>query len=81
MLTNLFQAVIDGLSALADAAGRLPDSPFSNIHAVAVDNDVLATIAWIIPFDAIIALLTTWGAGIILWYLAKLPLRWIKIAE
>ena len=81
MLTSLIQLLIDGLAGLASLANSLPGSPFYNISAVTLDNQLLAFIAWIIPFEAIISLLSSWGVAIGLWYVVKMPMRWAKLIQ
>jgi len=81
MLTELVQGIIDGLGNVTDAAEVLPLSPFYQIQAVAVDNEILAFISWLVPFEAIIPLMYSWLAAISVWYLAKKALRWARLIQ
>lgn len=82
MLTDLFQVVIDGVSSVGGGvADMLPTSPFRNIRAVTVSNEILANIAWLVPFNEIIALLSAWLSAIVIWYISKKALRWMKIIQ
>jgi uncharacterized membrane protein len=81
MLTNLINALIRGIATLVDFINVLPTSPFQSINAVMVDSQVLAFIAWFVPFEAIIGLLQAWIAAIITWYISKKALRWMKLIQ
>ena len=81
MLTDLLQSFINGVSNIGNVADMLPGSPFNSINAVKLDNQILASIAWFIPFNEMIALLNAWLAAIVVWYLAKKALRWMKMIQ
>jgi len=76
MLTQLIQSLINiGTAALS----MLPMSPFIGIQQVVVDSELLSWLAWFIPFDAIVALLSAWCVAIAVWYIATKALRWAKM--
>ena len=81
MLTNMIQSLLDGIGNLMDATSGLPGSPFRNIEAVTVDNQILGMIAWFVPFNAIISLLQSWLVSVGIWYLAKKSMRWSKLIQ
>ena len=81
MLTDLVQAIINGLGTLTNVVYALPVSPFVHVNAVVLDNEILGMIAWFIPFGPIIGLLQGWLIAIAVWYMAKKGLRWMKMIQ
>ena len=80
MLLELFQSIIDGFAdILALIVGLLPPSPFLAVESVMIDSELLSFIAWLVPFPQIIALLTAWGAAIMVYYVYMVIARWIKL--
>ena len=81
MLTTLFQGIIDGIGGLLNVFNVLPTSPFLSINAVTIDNRILGMLSWLVPFDAIIALLNAWLTAITIFYISKKALRWMKMIQ
>jgi len=81
MLTLFIQLIINGLGGLVNAAEVLPTSPFANAQAVTLDNELLAMLAWFVPFPQIIAVLQAWVIAIGTWYLAMKGMRWMKLIQ
>lgn len=83
MLFKLFQGVIDALAGLLNiVVAVLPKSPFhGRWQSLALDNELLSGLAWIVPFKAIIALSSAWLVAIGVFYIHMIVLRWIKAIE
>lgn len=82
MLLTLLQSIIDGFgSILAGIVFLLPKSPFQAIDALTVGNDLLSSLAWLVPFPQIIALLEAWVGAIMLYYVYMAIMRWIKLIK
>jgi hypothetical protein len=75
MITDVLNAIVN---LGGNIANLLPLSPFTQIEKIKVSNDVLGAIAWIVPFNEIIALLEAWVLAIAVWYVAQKILRWSK---
>ncbi len=82
MLTELAQNIINGLGGLLDTvSSALPLSPFSHLSQLPIDNNILAFVAWLVPFPQIVALLEAWGAAVLAYYLVSIVMRWSKAIQ
>lgn len=83
MLFKMLQGIVDALAGLLNVVvAILPKSPFSGRwDSLVLDNDLLSALAWIIPFKAILSLLSAWLVAIGVFYIHMIVLRWIKAIE
>jgi len=82
MLTKFVQAIIDGLaSACSAVVGSLPKSPFESLSQLPIDNNILAFVAWLVPFPQIVSLLEAWVVCVGVYYVASIIMRWVKVIE
>ncbi len=56
----------------------LPDSPFTYIAEI--DNTLLNAINWLFPIEMMISHLSLFVVAVALYYVIRIPLRWIKAA-
>lgn len=79
---DIIQSIIDMFGEWGQKIiEALPISPFKSLHAVTIDNDILAFIAWLVPFPEIVSLLETWGVCIGIYYVWMVIARWAKMIE
>ncbi len=56
----------------------LPDSPFTYIAEI--DSTLLDAINWIFPVEMMISHLSLFVVAVAIYYVIRIPLRWIKAA-
>ena len=78
---GLLNLIIKALGAVLNAIFFiLPPSPFKLVSNSSVEK-YLSNLAWLIPFDSIIAICEIWLVAIGAYYLYQIVLRWIKAIE
>ena len=82
MLTIIIQGFYDAFIILAELfVNILPESPFRGL----IESDVLSgnrytgILSLFIPFGMILAAFQAWLSAIVLWYVVKVILRWVKV--
>lgn len=81
LLIGLLNAIIYALGAILGAIlAILPDSPFAMLSSLPKPAAITG-LAWLIPFDYIIAVLQAWGIAVGIFYLYKIPMRWGKMIQ
>lgn len=78
MLDSLSSALI---SFAVSVINLFPGSPFLFIQNLASDSamsSILGMLNWFIPIYSFAAIMETWLAGIALYYVYQIVLRWIK---
>jgi hypothetical protein len=79
---NILQGAIDGAGWLiSQVLGVLPQSPFQNLAELIGNNPYMQFISWLIPMGSILAMFQAWLAAILVYYIAKVPLRWAKVIK
>lgn len=82
MLFAFLQGVINVLGkCLGVILLILPSSPFNAIYTLTIDNELLAALAWLVPFPQIIAVLQGWIAAIAGFYIFQAILRTVNAIE
>ena len=82
MLVRAIQGVLNFISGAFDfIMFLLPLSPFAAFNEVAIENQFLRWLAWIVPIPAILGVLQAWASAIALFYIWKVALRWIRAIE
>jgi hypothetical protein len=82
MLVIALQALFNGFFFLANAAlTTLPTSPFIAITQALSGHSYHNLLTWLIPFDIILVTLTAWVSAILIFYVVKVPLRWVRIIK
>lgn len=65
--------------------GFLPDSPFSGtLDSLAANTQVrqmLGMVNWFIPIYLFVPILTAWLAGVAVYYVYQIVLRWLRAIE
>lgn len=81
MLDSLSSLIVSGLQKILSF---FPDSPFSVLHDMGVASkyaDLLAMINWFIPIYSFVSIMELWLAGIAIYYVWQIVLRWAKAIE
>ncbi|MCL1842791.1 MAG: hypothetical protein FWF79_03180 [Defluviitaleaceae bacterium] len=81
MLVGLVNAVISAIGAFGRFIGLLPASPFQNIGTLIPPNPAMDIILWILPITQMLVLVQLWLAAIGMYYLVKVPLRWVRVVK
>ena len=78
---DLKQSMIDIAAVLIS---KLPESPIVSALNEAGGNPVaswMPFVNWFVPFQSIVRILGVWTAGIAIYYLVQIVLRWVKVIE
>lgn len=78
MLDSLSSALI---SFAVSVVNLFPASPFLFLQNLASDSamsSILGMLNWFIPVYSFVAIMETWLAGVGLYYVYQIVLRWIK---
>lgn len=61
----------------------LPNSPFAFIaeYSNSVIGQWLGWLNWFLPVNTFLVILETWLAGILIYYVIQIVLRWVKAIE
>ena len=82
MLLSLLQGLLDGFVVFGQGLLHLlPSSPFQSVYGLAIDNQLLNSLAWIIPIPQILSVLQAWVVSVGAFYVYSVALRWIKAIE
>ena len=82
-LGSMAQVLINGIAGiLGGFINLLPKSPFVLVQDIMEESqlsELLAMLAWVVPFPQIIALLQAWIAAIGSYYVYMSVLRWMRM--
>ena len=82
MLYDFVQGILDGLGfVLVEVYSFLPRSPFTSFNSVAIDNQYLQWLAWIVPISEIIVVLQAWIVAVAMFYAYMVILRFVRSIE
>lgn len=82
MLLILLQSIIDGFASIVTKiVSILPSSPFSGLYSLTMDSKWFGLLAYIIPIQPILSLLTAWILAVGVFYLYMILMRWAKAIE
>lgn len=83
MLPDIFISIVNFIiSAIGTLASSilnlLPNSPFASVKIQSISTNYLGHLAWIIPFETLITILSSSLIVVGTYYLYQIVLRWVK---
>jgi hypothetical protein len=81
MLTTMLQGVINAIGSFGRFITVLPTSPFQNLESIIGTNPAIDAVLWVVPVGQALSLLQVWCTAILIYYIAKVPLRWAKVVK
>jgi hypothetical protein len=80
MLDTLSNAIFESVQAVLSF---FPDSPFAILQEMGSTeySEWLGYLNWFIPIYTFVAIIELWLAGIAIYYVLQIVLRWIKAIE
>lgn len=82
MLIKIVNLIILSIGTLGQSIlNLLPDSPFTSVTIQNISSKYLGHLAWIIPFETLITILSTSLISVGIYYVYQIILRWIKAIE
>ena len=79
MLIKIVNLIILSIGTLGQSIlNLLPDSPFKSVTIQNISSKYLGHLAWIIPFETLITILSSSLVVVGAYYLYQIVLRWVK---
>lgn len=81
MFEGLTNAVFASIRAVLSV---FPNSPFQALYSMSASGDLyqwLKYLNWFVPVSTFVAILELWLAGIAIYYVLQVFLRWLKAIE